>query len=893
MTPAQRDASRGARAVAQDPFVADELLLDRIRVGLWLLMAMTLAFVPIDFVRLGGTMPGVHLLQLELIVLCGAGEFYLRRNPVALHAKVIAVITVTGACAVSAAIGVLLRTSGTTPLLAISLVLACSTLLPWGVVPQSFAALGATAAVTLNAAVVRGDMSVMSSPQFSALIIVFVATIWISGAMDRQRRAQMLAEAQRRTSERRFQDLVETTSILPYEADLGTGRYTYIGPQARKLIGYSTEDWLRPGFLESRLHPDDRAWLLKTRDEFSQTASSFELEYRLIAEDGHTVWVQDRIAVEQQPDGSRYLRGFLIDVTARRRVERQRATLLEVARDLADLRDSRDLLQKIAELAAKALACDAVTVFAWSEPEERFRPVCQHGIPEALVDEVMALRFERRRIFGDRLSEGEIVCLNNVADSPDLAQGFLGLLDATRMLAVQMRSSRGDEGRLVAIRRGGPEFTTDDGALLEGLARLAASALERSRLLDNVRDDARVAAAIAELGRRLLSVSPATDVYRELATYGAWALGAAMAFVWLREETGVFVAAGQVGIPGEEWQSSAVLRVPEDPDHSERLLRDRVIVASGDEVSSLPHGRRAREGGVSRLVQIALEHGGQLRGVLACFYFEEPREWTAVNQRLAEGIAQMASLAIENTQLIEELEVANRVKSDFVATMSHELRTPLNVIIGYNELIRDEALGPITPEQGDALERVLAHSQSLLELINQTLDFGRLESGGVAIELSERSIIDLLDEIADETRELPQPNVLVRWEVADDLGVVQTDFGKLRVVTRNLLNNAFKFTAQGAVAVDARHLDGGVEIAVRDTGMGIPREAQAAIFEAFHQVDSSMTRPYGGVGLGLYIAKQLMDAIGGRISVESEVGVGSTFRLWIPERYRGSNPSVG
>jgi signal transduction histidine kinase len=247
------------------------------------------------------------------------------------------------------------------------------------------------------------------------------------------------------------------------------------------------------------------------------------------------------------------------------------------------------------------------------------------------------------------------------------------------------------------------------------------------------------------------------------------------------------------------------------------------------------------------------------------------------------GIAQFASLALENARLLEQAESANRLKSDFLATVSHELRTPLHIIMGYKDLLLEKVFGPLTLEQTDILRRLERSAQELLELITTTLEVGRIEAGRLPVEYKKVTIEALLTEVEAETRALQQQTSLqFVWEVAPNLPPLITDPAKLKVVLKNLIGNAVKFTEAGRVTVGAQPKREGLELWVRDTGPGIAPDMLPWIFEAFRQGDQTMTRRYGGVGLGLYIVRRLLDLLGGAIAVESRLGQGSTFRVWLP-----------
>ncbi|MFI5393965.1 MAG: sensor histidine kinase [Candidatus Binatia bacterium] len=275
---------------------------------------------------------------------------------------------------------------------------------------------------------------------------------------------------------------------------------------------------------------------------------------------------------------------------------------------------------------------------------------------------------------------------------------------------------------------------------------------------------------------------------------------------------------------------------------------------------------------------------------VALFYGHVISQIKQERQRATKGLAwarELEAKVAERTQQLRQLydqaQAANRLKSEFLATMSHELRTPLVAILGYTDLILEEEFGALSHEQAGALQRVHKRSQELLELINSTLEVGRLEAGALSIALTTVDAKAFLEMVQVETESLGEkPNVGLEWDVPPSLPVLHTDPAKLKIVLKNLIGNAVKFTEEGRVAVRAQPYAHGVEISVSDTGIGIAPDVFPVIFEPFRQGDGSSVRRYGGVGLGLYIVRRLVDLLQGTVTVESRLGQGSTFRIWLP-----------
>lgn len=310
-------------------------------------------------------------------------------------------------------------------------------------------------------------------------------------------------------------------------------------------------------------------------------------------------------------------------------------------------------------------------------------------------------------------------------------------------------------------------------------------------------------------------------------------------------------------------------------------------------------GRKVPCGGVAA---VALHLRGRLEGVVFLARTREfsdadhgflkdiggPFSIALANRRAYEAVVAMKrALQTKNDALLaqrEQLEVVDRMRAQFVANMSHELRTPLNAIIGYTELIADGCFGITTKEQAEPLQNVLDASASLLNLVNQVLDLSHAESGEAALDFEWCEVLDVAQEVA--RLNLPackgKPvTVVARGNAA----AIETDPQRLRQILHNLVGNAVKFTEEGSVElIVSGSANGGVDIVVDDSGIGIPASHLELIFDEFRQVDGSATRSYDGVGLGLAISRRFANAIGGTLEVSSVQGEGSRFTLHLPMR---------
>ncbi len=703
-----------------------------------------------------------------------------------------------------------------------------------------------------------------------------------------ERRQRASTEAAPPGADARYRALIENAPDVVMAID-AAGNVTSLNPAFSSLLGWPRAAYLGRS-IAPLLHPDDLPAATKALRQLRAGAAVHALALRARTAAGDYRVIEISAAPQAGSDGSAAeVLAIGRDVTARWRAAARTRALLGVASELSDGRDLPAAVQRVCAHLVAAAPCDVCVVIECGDGDGGGRLLASAGLPTGTPDALPA-----SALFGDSLRHGETCIVGDTAAHP--AAAALRAFGVASAVIAPLRGEEGPVGALLLGSRTAGTLDADHAELADAAARQIAVALAAAERQRVEREDARLATALARAGQELIASLDLPLLLARLCRVTTEVLQCDVSYTLLsNEEDDTLVAAAGYGYSADHWQRLSALPVPRAAVAAllEPIARDGLLHAYEDRQGQMVGVELRVAYDVRELLAVALRRGDRLVGVHVAAQRRPGVGFAPPHERIARGLAHLASLALENVRLIDKLEQTNRLKADFLATMSHELRTPLNVIIGYNELLLDEVFGALVPEQTASLDRVGTSARELLELINATLDISRLETGPAALSLREIDATELLREVEEETRPLREkPGVISRWLVPDDLPALYSDAVKLKVLLKNLLTNAFKFTDAGCVTVEASAVDGWLVLRVTDTGIGMSAETQAVVFEAFRQGDSAPPRRHGGVGLGLYIVTRLLDLLGGRVELRSALGEGSEFRLWVPVDARRPSASA-
>lgn len=576
-------------------------------------------------------------------------------------------------------------------------------------------------------------------------------------------------------------------------------------------------------------------------------------------------------------------------------VHRRLTALVAASGSLLGSPRIEEVLPAIIRLAGGVLAADAYAVWRFDEGRKAWRMAASDGVSETFASDIISA------------SQGTEATPASLAD-PIVADDVdaVGMLEERRqayrregirsMLAIPLASGADTtSATLVFYYRTRRRFAAEEIESARALGFIAGAALRTADLYTEQRNRQRQALFLAQAATALASSLEYRTTLSMLAHLAVLHI-ADWCAVDILSPSGTFERLAvahpdpdRVRLAKEFYQRypprlddhgglGQVVRTGE----SLRIeqLTDEMIAAGA---RSPQHLAELRELGVSSVMMVPLRTRKGIVGAITFVTAESGRHYTEADLRFAETVADRASLAIENAWAYDEARNANQLKDEFLATLSHELRTPLNAMLGYTRMLRAAA---VPQDRRDAaLEVIERNGKMLAQIVDEVLDVSRIVSGKLRLIVQRLDPARLLaDAIAIVAPAADAKGIRLRSRIGPDVQAIQADPDRLQQVLWNILTNAVKFTPAGGtidVSITAHASD--VEIVVRDTGRGIDPAFLPHIFERFRQADSRFTREHGGLGLGLSIARNIVEMHGGTIHAESEgQGQGATFRIRLP-----------
>jgi len=604
-------------------------------------------------------------------------------------------------------------------------------------------------------------------------------------------------------------------------------------------------------------------------------------------------------------EASTFYSGIIRDITERKQAEEELRRFTTQLRTAADLAQQINAILDLDELLAETVAqlqsrFDLYHVHIYLLDEATQQLVMHTGsgeVGQRLRERGHAIPFSRQKSLVARAArKQEIVLVNDVRDEPTFMSNPL-LPDTRSEVAVPLIVGERVLGVFDVQDKKPQRFTPSELDVLRTLAGQVATAIQNARFFEQVQQNLEQTRVRFQVSQAFAKAQTEEEVLDAIIEQASFYSGTGITLLTTDEQEEQSLIVRRSFGRHKTWLEEGMRFTSQEY----VIIKGKKFVSSNVYLDKRvdPHTRElAHTLGAVSLALLPLTVGDNWIGTMIISniksFFDNER-----TIYLYQSLAEQGAVALRSAQLFDEkqrtaerLRELDRLKSEFLANMSHELRTPLNSIIGYSEIMLMGLNGLLDEEMTLDVEAIRNSGQHLLRLINDILNLAKIEAGHMTLRYEEVDLSGVLDEIRVSHSALlhqkkvtqggtSEPLELV-IEIDKEVPTIQADSLRLNQILTNLVSNAIKFTEKGIIGLRATHDDGWVEMAVQDQGIGIKESDLATIFEQFRQVDGSNTRPAEGTGLGLTITNYLVQMHGGIITVESELGKGSTFTVRLP-----------
>mgnify|MGYP001314959745 FL=1 len=707
---------------------------------------------------------------------------------------------------------------------------------------------------------------------------------------------QKESEQALQNSEQKFRLLAEHSEDI-ISVNMLNGTLQYVSPSVEKVLGYKREE-IEGRSVTDFIHPKDMSAFIGLRRKLYRPGfDKLTLRFRVRTRNADFIWLESILKTVHENGEMVNLIATSRNITEQKRAEAEREHLLQ------DVKQSEELLRTVINSTP-----DWIFI---KDPGHRYMLINQayadsiHKKAQDIIGrDDLELGFPEEMVKGDPArgtpgfwqDDDEVIKTGKIKYIPEEQVPVNGQMQVMSTIKVPLRDTDGQ---------------------VWGVLGFVHNITQLKKGEDNLRRKDQLLQAVAEATHQLISNNHLEQAIGEAIQL----LGLKMQVDAINVYTNEYDTAEKKWYSNRLWQwesktDELIYRTPEFQRRELQMHLPWLQTLSREEIYSC-HVKDMDDGELRSYYE---EKGVKTAAILPIFTMhhfwgfvgfsdtKEEREWTITEFTILQSFAATLAAAIERKQMEQELvqakelaESASRAKSEFMANMSHELRTPMNGIIGFTDLVLTTNL---QRSQRDYLENVKKSAYGLLEIINDILDFSKIEAGKLQIDHTPFRIDELVEETIDILTVKAFEKKLEMICHIDPLmpSRVNGDPVRIRQIFVNLLGNAIKFTQQGEIFVslkkggniyvknNRKYID--MELSVRDTGIGIPKEKLSKIFDSFTQADSSTTRKYGGTGLGLTISKSLSELMQGHLQVKSEIGRGSTFTLRLPLEVVNSEPQI-